>query len=37
MKQQSQSETLEYWFTIGMGKGLSFEDAVLYAEKNVKI
>jgi len=34
MKYQTQSETLEYWFTIGMSRGLSFEESVEFAESN---
>ena len=33
---KNSSEKLEYWFTVGMSKGYSFEDAVEYADKQLQ-
>jgi len=34
MKHQTEAELLEYWFTVGMSRGLSFDDSVKFAENN---
>lgn len=36
MKHIPENEALEYWFTIGMSKGLSFEEAIEYADEQVE-
>jgi hypothetical protein len=33
---RTQNEILEYWFTMGMSKGLPFEEAVEYAEEQLQ-
>ena len=36
MEFYSEQQKLEYWFTIGMSKGYSFEESVSYADEQVK-
>lgn len=36
MKRITENEALEYWFVIGISKGLSFEEAVEYADEQIK-
>lgn len=36
MESHSEQQELEYWFTIGMSRGLPFIEAVAYAEEQVK-